>query len=532
MPTTTPWNKRYASKLVEAREAVATIKRGQRVFIGSGAAEPQALTTALAEHGENLADNQIIHIRSLGVVPYTQSKFSERFRYNTFFIGENVRDSVAQGSADYTPVFLSEVPGLFRSGKAPIDVALIQVTPPDEHGFCSYGVSVDIVKAAAESARTVIAEVNPRMPRTLGDSFIHADNIDLLVDNEAPILEIEVVPPDEIATRIGRHIANLVEDGSTLQMGIGTIPDSVLMELGDRRDLGIHTEMVSNGIMQLIEKGVVTGARKTLHRGKVVTSFALGTTALYDFINDNPMFEFYPNEYSNDPFVIAQNDKMVAINAALEIDLTGQVCSDSLGTYFYSGIGGQVDFIRGAAHSRGGKPVIALPSTAIIDGERVSRIVSTLKPGAGVVTSRGDVHYVVTEFGAVDLHGKNIRERALGLIHIAHPDFREDLMRAARERHFVYSDQIVVEEAGSPELEELVTDISLRDGTEVHFRPIRPTDEPLIQELFYRSSDQTRYMRFMAPVKSLPHRQAQGLIDDARLDALLNPDSMTRPANQ
>lgn len=506
------WRQRYSAKLVSAAEAVSGIRRGQRVFIGSGAAEPQALVAALARRGEELADNQIIHIRSLGVTPYTEPHFSERFRYNTFFIGENVREAVATGLADYTPIFLSEVPRLFRQGKAPLDVALIQVTPPDQFGFCSYGVSVDIVKAAAESAALVVAEVNPLMPRTLGDSFIHTDHIHLMVENETPILELTLGPPDEVALRIGRHIAELVEDGATLQMGIGTIPDSVLLELTSHRDLGIHTEMLSDGIVQLIEKGVVTGARKTLHRGKVVTSFALGTRQLYDFIDDNPMFEFYPNEYSNDPFVISQNRAMVAINAALEVDLTGQVCSDSLGTYFYSGIGGQVDFIRGAARSERGRPIIALPSTALAEGQRVSRIVSMLKPGAGVVTSRGDVHYVVTEYGAVDLHGKSIRERALALIHIAHPDFREELMRVARQRHFVYADQVVVPDAGLPELEELESDFLSHGGVPVHFRPIEPTDEPLLQELFYRSSEKTIYLRFFSHLKALPHRRAQQFV--------------------
>jgi len=507
------WRVRLAHKLVDPAQAVAEVKRGERVFIGSGAAEPQALMEALAERGDYLADNQLIHIRSLGVALYAQSKFSEKFRYNTFFIGDNVRGAVSEGRADYTPIFLSEVPALFRQGKAPVDWALIQVTPPDLHGYCSYGVSVDIVKAAAESAKVVVAEMNPRMPRTLGDSFIHVDQLDMVVDNEAPIPELELGPADEVARRIGRHIADLVEDGSTIQMGIGTIPDSVLAELGDRRDLGIHTEMLSDGIVDLIESGVVTGARKTLHRGKVVTSFALGTRRLYDFIDDNPMFEFYPEEYCNDPFVISQNRKMVAINAALEIDLTGQVCSDSLGTYFYSGIGGQVDFIRGAARSEGGKPIIALPSTAIVDGERVTRLVSTLKEGAGVVTSRGDVHYVVTEFGAVDLHGQSIRERALGLIHIAHPDFREELMQAARERHFVYADQVVVSGAGLPELEELESEFTARDGTPVHIRTVEPTDESLLQELFYRCSEKTIYLRFFHHVKAMPHSQAQQLID-------------------
>ena len=501
----------YSAKLVTPDEAVAGIKRGQRVFIGSGAAEPQTLVNALAERGDHLADNQLIHIRSLGVALYTESQFSSKFRYNTFFIGDNVRGAVAEGRADYTPIFLSEVPALFRQGKAPVDWALIQVTPPDPFGFCSYGVSVDIVKAAAESAGTVVAEINPNMPRTLGDSFIHMDRIHMIVQGDAPILEMTSPPPDEVACRVGRHIADLVEDGSTLQMGIGTIPDSVLLQLADRRDLGVHTEMLSDGIVDLIEQGVITGTRKTLHRGKVVTSFALGTRRLYDFIDDNPMFEFYPNEYSNDPYVIAKNKRMVAINAALEVDLTGQVCSDSLGTYFYSGIGGQLDFIRGAARSEGGKPIIALPSSAIVDGQHVSRIVSTLKEGAGVVTSRGDVHYVVTEFGSVDLHGKSIRERAQALIHIAHPDFREDLMRAARERHFVYPDQIAVPEVGSLELEELESGLQTRDGVDVRFRPVEPTDESLLQDLFYRCSEDTIYLRFFSSVKSLPHSRAQAL---------------------
>ncbi len=526
------WKTRYGEKLTTAEEATAGIRRGQTVFIGSGAAEPQALVAALAGRGGDLADNQIIHIRSLGVAPYTESKFSDRFRYNTFFIGDSVRDAVSQGRADYTPIFLSELPDLFYRGKAPVDTALIQVTPPDAHGFCSYGVSVDIVKAAAESAKRVVAEVNPRMPRTLGDSFIHADRIHMMVASDAPLLELKLDPPDGVAKRIGRHIADLVEDGSTIQMGIGTIPDSVLMELTDRRDLGVHTEMFSDGILGLIEKGVVTGARKTLHRGKVITSFAMGTRRLYDFVDDNPMFEFYPEEYCNDPFVISRNARMVAINAALEVDLTGQVCADSLGTYFYSGIGGQVDFIRGAARSEGGKPIIALPSTAYADGDRGSRIVSVLKPGAGVVTSRGDVHWVVTEYGAVDLHGKSIRERALALIHIAHPDFREELMREARERQLVYADQIVVEEAGLPELDLLESELDTEDGSKIRFRPVEPTDEPLLQDLFYRSSEQTVYLRFFSYLKAMPHRQAQAFVDVDYKDHLALVGTTTEGARE
>lgn len=508
------WRQQYQDKLTTADKAVAQIRRGQRVFIGSGAAEPQALVTALAARADYLADNQIIHIRSLGVSPpYTESRYSDRFRYNTFFIGESVRGAVAAGRADYTPIFLSEVPALFKSGRAPVDVALVQVTPPDEHGYCSFGVSVDIVKSASEAARLLVAEVNPRMPRTLGDSFIHINQIDQLVENETPIHEYHQTPADDVARRIGCHISELVEDGSTLQMGIGTIPDSVLDQLSQHRDLGVHTEMLSDGIIHLIETGVVNGIRKTIHRGKVVTSFALGSQRLYDFIDDNPLFEFYPEEYVNDPYIIGRNPRMVAINAALEVDLTGQVCSDSLGAYFYSGIGGQVDFIRGAARSEGGKPIIALPSTAVVEGKRISRIASMLKPGSGVVTSRGDVHYVVTEFGAVDLHGKSIRERALGLIHIAHPDFRDDLMQAARERRFVYPDQIVVPGVGREELEALESYFVAENGVKVHYRPIEPTDEPLIQELFYRCSERTIYLRFFTYIKAMPHSRAQQFID-------------------
>ena len=505
------WRALLGKKLVTPQEAVDGIRRGQRVFIGSGAAEPVQLVAALVAKAGDLADNQIFHIRSLGVAAYSESRFTDHFRCNSFFIGDSVRDAVTDGRADYTPIFLSEAPSLFRSGRAPVDVALIEVSTPDAFGYCSLGVSVDIVKSAVEAARVAIAQINPQMPRTLGDSFVHIDRFAAAVEGDHPIPEVTFGEPDAVSRRIGRHIADLVTDGATIQMGIGTIPDSVLHELGDRRDLGVHTEMVSEGIVSLIERGVITGARKTLHRGKVITSFALGTRRLYDFIDDNPMFEFHPNEYSNDPFVIARNRDMVAINAALEVDLTGQVCSDSLGTYFYSGIGGQVDFIRGAARSEGGRPVIALPSTAVVDGERVSRIVSTLKLGAGVVTSRGDVHYVVTEYGAVDLFGKSIRERALALVHIAHPDFREDLMRAARERHFVYADQVAVPGAGLEELEALETEFVARDGAAVQLRPVEPTDESLLQDLFYRLSERAIYLRFFSQLKAMPHRRAQEL---------------------
>lgn len=436
------WQEKYKSKLTTAQAAVSKVRSGQRVFIGSGAAEPQLLVKALADRGPELADTQITHILTLGVAPYADPKLMDGFRHNALFIGPNVRDAVAEGRADFTPVFLSEVPRLFRRGKMPIDVALIQVTPPDEHGYCSYGVSIDVTKAAAESAGYVIAEVNPNMPRTLGDCFIHINAIHELVPSTESILEAPVGEIDDIAKKIGRHIADLIQDGSTLQLGIGTIPDAVLASLGGKRNLGIHSEMISDGVIDLVEKGVINGSKKNIHTGKIVASFAIGSRRLYDFIDNNPMCEFHPSEYTNDPFRIAQNDRVVAINSALQVDLTGQVCADSLGTYFYSGIGGQVDFIRGASRSNQGRPIIALPSTAS-DG-KVSRIAAILTPGAGVVTSRGDVHYVVTEYGIADLHGKTIRERAMALIHIAHPDHRETLMEEARKRKLVYSDQVAI----------------------------------------------------------------------------------------
>lgn len=500
-----PWLSTYQSKFTSPATAVKRIRRGQRVFIGSGCAEPQSLVTALAERGPHLADNPVVHILTLGVAPYAEERFSDQFRHNAFFVGPNVRGAIAEGRADYTPIFLSEIPALFREHRIPIDVALIAVSPPDEHGFCSYGVSVDVVKSATESASMVIAEVNPNMPRTLGDSFIHVNHIDWLIDTDEPVLEADHGEPDDVAQRIGQHIADLIDDGSTLQLGIGTIPDAVLACLGDKKDLGIHTEMFAEGVIDLVNRGVINGRCKTIHPGKIVASFVMGTRRMYDFIDNNPMCEFHPTEYTNDPFRIARNDKMVAINSALEVDLTGQVCADSLGEYFYSGIGGQVDFIRGASRSKGGKPIIALPSTA--KGGEYSRIVSDLKPGAGVVTSRGDVHYVVTEWGAADLHGKTIRERALALIHIAHPKFRDELMEEARRRHMVYADQVAVPGAGAPDLRELESDFELPDGTNVHFRPIRPTDEDMHREMFYSFSERTIYHRFFEQLKALPQRR-------------------------
>ncbi len=428
----------YRERLKSASCAVEPIRSGQRIFVGSNCAEPQTLVDALTARGGDLKAIEIVHIMTLGRAPYSEACFEKQFHHNAFFIGANVREAVNACRADYTPIFLSEIPTLFRSGAVPLDVALIMVSPPDAHGYCSMGISVDVVKAAVESASMVIAEVNPHMPRTLGDSFLHVSQIDAFVESDYPLLELPAPRQTEATRAIGRHVAALIEDGSTLQMGIGAIPDAVLACLTDKCDLGVHTEMFSDGILPLVAAGVITGRRKTLYPGKIVSSFCMGTRALYDFVDNNPSIEFHPTEVVNDPFLIAQNEKMVAINAAIEVDLTGQVCADSIGERFYSGIGGQVDFLRGAARSRGGKPIIALPSTATPrDGATASRIVSNLKPGAGIVTSRGDVHYVVTEWGSAFLHGKSVRERALALIAIAHPDFRDSLRAAAQERHLI-----------------------------------------------------------------------------------------------
>ena len=501
-----PWQERYAEKLKTVQEALRAIKRGGHIFIGSGAASPQLLIEEMARQADDFVDTEIVHLMTLGAAPYVERRFRHRFRHNAFFVGSNVRQAVAEGRADYTPIFLSEIPALFKSRRFHLDVALIQVTPPDAHGFCSFGVSVDIVKPAAESADIVIAEVNPRMPWTLGDSLIHVDRIDALVKHERAVPEFRYPEPDQVAQEIAENVAGLIEDGATLQLGIGAIPAALLDCLAclrDKKDLGIHTEMLTDRVVDVIEAGVITNARKTLHPGKVVCSFCLGTQRLYDFVNRNPFFEFRPSDYVNDPFIIAQNDRMVAVNAALEVDLTGQVCSDSLGYLFYSGIGGQVDFIRGAARSKGGKPIIVLSST-VDDGE-TSRIVSHLSEGAGVVTTRGDVRYVVTEYGIADLYGRNIRERALALIHIAHPRFREELLAQAKLRHYAFVDQLPPLGVYPRELETWAT----FEGVEIFFRPIKPTDEPLMQDLFYSLSEESIYYRFFSRARIMSHAQVQ-----------------------
>ena len=432
---------RYKSKLRSAEEAVRIIQSNQRVYVHPGCAMPEVLVDALCSRYKELRDVEIIHLLTVGRTKYSLPEMESHFRHNALFIGKNVRHAVNEGRADVTFVFLSEIPSLFYRNILPVDVALIHVSPPDKHGFCSFGVGVECTKAAAEVAKVIIAQVNPHMPRTLGDSFIHVSKIRYFVETDVPIKELPQVDKDttpeevEVFQKIGQNIADLIEDGSTLQLGIGSIPDSVLQCLYDKKHLGIHTEMFSDGVMNLVEAGVITNEKKTLHKGKMVASFVLGSRKLFDFIDNDPFIEFHPSNYVNDPFVISRNDAMIAINSALEVDITGQVCADSIGTRFYSGFGGQLDFIRGASRSNGGKPIIALPSTA--KSGTLSRIVPHLMQGAGVTTTRGDVHYVVTEYGVADLYGKTIRERAKALINIAHPNFREELEQFAfQEKYF------------------------------------------------------------------------------------------------
>ncbi|MFX1302374.1 MAG: GNAT family N-acetyltransferase [Promethearchaeota archaeon] len=521
--------KEYNQKQVSFDTAISKfVKPGNRIFIDSGCSEPIDLTKKLIELGLKLPDIEILHFLSLSDLDYyeTAGGIEDLFRHNAFFIGKSLRKYVEGGQADYTPMLLSEIPKLFKSGKMHLDTALIQVSPPDRYGFCSYGINVDIVKPIAESAEYVVAEINPKMPRTLGDSFIHMNDIDAFVLSDHDIIEFYYGEPDDVSTRIAKFVASLIEDESTIQMGIGQIPNAVTRELMEKRDLGVHSEVFSDGIVDLVEEGVITCKKKTLHKDKIICSFVMGSKRLYDFVDDNPMVEFHPCDYTNDPFIISQNNKQVAINAALSVDLTGQANSDSLGHRFYSGIGGQVDFVRGAGRAIDGKPIMTLASTATLkDGTRVSRIVPYLQSGSGVVITRGDIHYVVTEWGIAYLYGKSIRERVLEMINIAHPDFREELLDQAKKWKYAYSDQklpISIDGRISIYPEKYETLLKLKNGKTIKIRPVKPTDERMIQELHYSLDEEDRYLRFFTPVKDFRHKKIQPMVNiDYSTDMIL-----------
>jgi acyl-CoA hydrolase/RimJ/RimL family protein N-acetyltransferase len=469
-----------------------------------------ALVKALVARADELHDVEILHFVTLGEANYTDQRFDRRFRHNALFIGPKTRTAVNQARADYTPVFMHEVPGLFAGDLKP-DVALIQVSPPDAHGYVSLGIGVDVARAAAENAALVIAQVNKNMPRTMGNSHLPVSNIHAFVNHDEPLLEFPWPEPSDIGQRIAQFAARLIDSGDTLHIGYGAMPYQVLGHLYDKRDLGLHTEVVSDAMIDLIEAGVVTGRRKNHYPNRVVCSFCIGSRRVYDYVDLNPNFLFLPSDSVFNPLEIALNDNLVSIGSAMEVDLSGQVSSDSLGYEFYSGIGGRLDFMRGAAMSRGGKSIIVLPSTNR-DGTQ-SRIAHHLREGAGVMATRGDIHYVVTEYGIAYLHGRSVRERTMALISIAHPRFRAKLLEEAKERSYVYPDQVLLHADHDLYPAEAEADETLKNGSHVLIRPIRPTDEVMVQQFFYSHSDETIFNRYFRPVRALPHVTAQGLVN-------------------
>jgi acyl-CoA hydrolase/RimJ/RimL family protein N-acetyltransferase len=504
----------YPDKFAPEEQIFSHIHRGDRIFIGTACGEPQYLVKAFIEYVEKnpnqIFDAEIFNVWTLGVAPYNDAKFESNFRQNSFFISANTRDAVNEGLADYTPIFLSEIPDLFRKRAIPLDVALVQTSPPDRHGFMSFGVSVDIVKAAVEAATLVIVQINPDMPRTHGDGYIHVSKVDYAVIHEEPILLFLDDADDDIANKIGGYVSKLVEDGDTIQVGYGALPNEILRNLKDKRHLGIHTELISDGLVELIMAGAVDNTKKTINKGKSVVSFCMGTRAVYDFVHDNPSIQFRTIDYTNDPLVIAQHDNMVAINSALEIDLTGQATAESLGKKFYSSVGGQADFMRGAMLARNGKTILTIQSTA--DNGNISRIVPCLKEGSSVTLHRGDVHYVITEYGIAYLHGKNIRERAMELISVAHPKFRPELIKQAKALNLIYSDQAFIPGKKGEYPEELETYRTTEQGLEILLRPVKITDEPHVKEFFYDLSDKSMYRRFLSVRKDMPHERLQEFV--------------------
>ena len=502
-------------KFVSEDKIFSHINRGNRIFIGTGCGKPQYLVNALTDYVEShpkaFFDAEVLHVWSLGVSPYMAEKFKRNFRHNFFFVSDLTREPVNKGMSDYTPIFLSQIPDLILSGALPIDIALIQTSYLDNHGYMSLGVSVDIVKAATEKASIVVAQINPNMPRVHGDGFIHINDVDFIVVHDEPLLKYEVEDTDIEATRqIGKYVSRLIKDGDTIQVGYGTIPNAILSNLDRKRHLGVHTELLSQGIVDLMEKGVIDNSKKSINRGKTIATFCMGGTETYEYLHDNPMIELRTIDYTNDPLIIAQHDNMVAINTALEIDFTGQASAESLGKVFYSGIGGQADFMRGAVMARNGRTILAIQSTAQ-NGE-ISRISPFLKEGAGVTLNRGDIHYVVTEYGIAYLHGKNIRERAMELIAIAHPKFRSSLIKEAKQAGIIFKDQAFIPGKRGEYPESLETYKTTKTGFDIFLRPVKISDEPLLKDFFYSLSDRSLYRRFISRRKDMPHELLQDFV--------------------
>ncbi|MFX1465699.1 MAG: GNAT family N-acetyltransferase [Promethearchaeota archaeon] len=514
MRTLEEMKKNYPNKFMPEDRVFSHIHRGDRIFIGTACGEPQYLVRSLVNyvqsHPKAFFDAEVLHVWTLGVAPYADEKFKYNFRHNSFFVGVNTRDAINKGLADYSPIFLSEIPDLLLRQVVPVDIALIQTSPPDNHGYMSLGVSVDIVKAATESASLVISQVNSNMPRVHGDGFIHIEDVDFIIPYDEPILEYKEEAETEVVQKIGNYVSQLIQDGDTIQVGYGSIPNAILSNLYNKKNLGVHTELIGDGLVELMKRGVIDNTKKSINRGKTVATFCMGNKDTYEYIHDNPAIEFRTVDYTNNPLIIAQHDNMTAINSALEIDLTGQASAESIGKTFYSGIGGQADFMRGSVLAKNGKTILALQSTA--ENETVSRIMPFIKEGAGVTLNRGDIHYVVTEYGIAYLHGKNIRERAMELISIAHPKFRSWLIEEAKNQNLIYKDQEFIPGARGEYPGELETYRTTKTGLEVLLRPVKISDEPLLKDFFYSLSDKSLYRRFSSARTDMPHERLQEFV--------------------
>ncbi len=518
----TPEQKRYLDELkkihrkkfAEEEKIFSNIHRGDRIFISTACGEPQYLLKAMVNYIESnpkaFAEAEVMHIWTLGVAPYTDENYTYNFRHNSFFVGDNTRESVNSGMADYTPIFLSQIPGLINNKRIPIDVALIQTSLPDKNGFVSLGISVDICRAAIDNASIIIAQINEHMPRVHGDTFINIKDIDFILHHDEKLLEYAPRIPGEVALEIGRHVSKIINDGDTIQLGYGSTPNAILNNINKKSDLGIHTELLTDSMVDLIKSGTINNSKKNINKGKTIASFCMGTEETYRYIDDNPLIEFRGINYTNDPRVISQIHNMTAINAALQIDLTGQATAESIGRTFYSGIGGSADFMRGAILAPGGKTILVIQSTAR-DGE-VSRIVPFLDSGAGVTLNRGDVHYVVTEYGIAYIHGKNIRERAMSIITIAHPKFRAQLIEEAKKLNLIYRDQAYIPGKKGEYPEHLETVRTTKKGQVIQLRPVKIDDETQIKDLFYALSDKSLQRRFMTIRKDVPHKMRQEFV--------------------